>query len=105
MTAIDSIEVHIITGDRQWSGTDERVFLGIGGQEFKLDSMANDFERGSDRTYVLGKGANISNAGDNDPRGRITLEDIQAAPVYLRVGEAPAPARSAPTQQGAGSAE
>ena len=100
MTAIDSIAVRIVTGNRQWAGTDERVFLGIGGQEFELDSMANDFERGSDRTYVLGKNANISNPRDNDPRRRITLEDIQAAPVYLRIGEAPAPARAESTERG-----
>ena len=100
MTAIRSIEVHIVTGDRQWAGTDERVFLTIGGQDFELDSMANDFERGSDRTYVLGEGATVSHARQNDPRDRITLEDVQAAPIFLRVGETPKPVREVPTERG-----
>ena len=100
MKAIRSIEVHIVTGDRQWAGTDERVFLNLGGQDFELDSMANDFERGSDRTYVLGEGANVSHARQNDPRDRITLEDVQAAPVYMRVGEASKPVSEEETQRG-----
>ncbi len=99
MTAINSVEVHIVTGSRQRGGTDERVFLGLGGHEFELDSMANDFERGTDRTYVLGHGANISHAGANDPR-RLTLEEIQAAPVYLRVGDPAAPAHDEETRRG-----
>ena len=101
MTAIRTVAVHILTGDRQRAGTDERVWLGLGGQEFELDSLANDFERGSDRTYLLGHDANIRQAGENDPR-RLTLEQIQAAPVYLRVGDPAAPGHGEGTRAGPG---
>ena len=101
MTAISNVTVHIITGNRERAGTDERVWLGLGGQEFELDSVANDFERGSDRTYILGHDANIRQARDNDPR-HLTLEEIQAAPVYMRVGDPATPGQAEATQAGHG---
>ena len=81
MGDIDKVEIRIVTGDRQRAGTGEQVVLGLGGREFKLDSRANDFQRGSDRTYVLGDDSNISDARHNDPRG-IVLADVEANPVY-----------------------
>lgn len=95
MTAINSIEVQVVTGNVKNAGTDQPVYLVIGDHAFALASSANDFERGSSRTYVLGKGATISNAGDNDPR-HLTLEELNTASVRLRIGEAhPAAAQQA----------
>lgn len=93
MGNIDHVEVHIMTGDRSRAGTAERVVLGLGGQEFEIDSRANDFQRGSDVTYVLGKGATVSSARHNDPR-KLSLTDVEAHPVYLRVGLGPQAADS-----------
>jgi hypothetical protein len=101
MSEIHRVEVHIVTGDRKNAGTAEQVILGLGGQEFTLDSMANDFQRGSDRTYVLGEGANVSDARHNDPRS-LSLAEVAAQPVYLRVGPAPQQDEAEPTRGGKG---
>ena len=95
MGDIDHVDVHIVTGDRARAGTAERVQLGLGGKEFELDSRANDFQRGADVTYTLGKGANITSARHNDPRD-LNLADIEAHPVYLRIGLEP---MSTPTEE------
>ena len=88
MGDIERVEVRIVTGDRARAGTGERVVLGLGGQEFELDSSANDFQRGSDRTYILGENANISDARHNNPR-RLTRAEVESSPVYLRIGLGP----------------
>jgi hypothetical protein len=38
------------------AGTDLEVYVGSGGREFYIDSQRNfdDFERGDDRTYIIG---------------------------------------------------
>ncbi len=97
MSDIQKIEVRIVTGNRRNAGTDQQVFLVVGQHEFELDSSANDFERGSDRTYTLGEGANVSHASANGLR-KLTLSDLEAGPVKLRVGVA-APAQPAPTTE------
>ncbi len=101
MSEINRVEVHLVTGDRKNAGTAEQVILGLGGQEFALDSMANDFQRGSDRTYALGADATVSDARHNDPRG-LSLDDVTAHPVYLRVGPAPQQREEEPTRGGKG---
>ena len=101
MGDIDKVEIRIRTGDRQRAGTGEQVVLGLGGSEFKLDSRANDFQRGSDRTYVLGDDATISDARHNDPR-RLSLADVEANPVYLRLGTTPQAEEAEPTTGGKG---
>ncbi|GAA1672349.1 hypothetical protein [Microbacterium lacus] len=104
MTAITGILVQIITGDMENAGTDGRVYLGLGGREFRLDSRANDFERGSWREYILGRGPKepdlpspqirVEWPGFNDPRIGFVLDTafLDKSPVYLRfepVGEDP----------------
>jgi len=103
VSEINRVEVHIVTGDRKNAGTAEQVVLGLGGQEFTLDSMANDFQRGSDRTYILGEGANVSDARRNNPRS-LSLGDVEAQPVYLRIGEAANPIEVEATRGGKGAA-
>jgi hypothetical protein len=68
MSAINRIELRLRTGDRQDAGTDGDVFLGLAGREFNVDTTSEDFERGNDRTYIFGEGANVLRPPENDPR-------------------------------------
>jgi hypothetical protein len=96
MSSVTGIACQIITGDVEGAGTDGRVYLGIGGREFRLDSREDDYERGSWREYLLGTAAperNLSapqlrvlNWDDNSPTLRFPLDTdyLQRAPVYIR---------------------
>jgi hypothetical protein len=46
----------------------------------------DDFERGDNRLYVLGGGANIRHADQNDPRGPLQLDtdDVNRFPRWVR---------------------
>lgn len=93
MVAITTILVRILTSSERDAGTDGNVYIGLCGREFYIDSRENDFERGSDRTYILG--AELKRPGDkkypvsdpkhNDPRHpQLDTEDVEKFPVYLR---------------------
>lgn len=85
MPLIQSIQLHIQTGNLSGAGTDGDVYLGLCGREFSIDSTRDDFERGATRSYVLGDGANINNAAVNDPRSqRLFTENVSKFPVYIR---------------------
>jgi hypothetical protein len=85
---ITRIELRLFTANRSGAGTDGDVFLGVGGREFFVDSAGdvNDFERGNDRTYVFGDGADVARPEQNDPRSpwQLTLDDWRLAPRYIR---------------------
>jgi hypothetical protein len=93
MPDIKSFSATIQTANVENAGTDGDVYLGICGREFYLDSSADDFERGSNRTYKFGDGANILNKDLNDPRKpQLRSEDLNKFPVYIRFepsGESP----------------
>ena len=82
MVAISAIHVRVKTGDK---GTNGRVYAGVGGREFALDTRQNDFRANSDKTFVLGASGNVKNDNDNDPREQAmdttTLNDF---PAYIR---------------------
>jgi hypothetical protein len=96
MAAITGVLAQIITGNVDGAGTDGTVYLGLCGREFNLDSSQNDFERGSVREYILGRGPvepnlpppqiRVLNAHRNDPREGFPLDttNLDAAPVYVR---------------------
>ena len=89
MAKITSIHVLVITANVDNAGTDGDVYLGLGGREFFLDTAADDFGKGSSRTYKLGAGANVKNAGENDPRVQnLMTEEVDRYPVYLRLSPA-----------------
>jgi hypothetical protein len=77
MASVSGILCQIVTGNVDAAGTDGRVYLGLGGREFRLDSTADDFEKGSWREYILGAvpadldlpppRAPVRNADRNDP--------------------------------------
>lgn len=96
MAKITGILCQIITGNIDNAGTDGRVYLGLGGREFRLDSRADDFERGSWREYILGQGpiepnlpspqVRVENRAYNDPRLGFPLDTVNLtrSPVYIR---------------------
>ena len=54
MPPITRIKVRLKTLDVHGSGSDSLVYLGIGGREFRLESKGvDDYERATERTYVL----------------------------------------------------
>lgn len=85
MSTIQRIDVNIRTGDFENAGTDDRVYLGIGGREFRLDSSKNDFERGAGDVFVIGSNSNLKNKTRNDCRDpAIDSDDLDLFPVYIR---------------------
>ena len=99
MSHLRGMKVRLITHSDANSGTDDHIYIGVvgsrGGREFPLATANfNDFETGSDVTYVLGTifdaeppGAKhpekSTRGGDNDPQGfRIDLGDVDY--VYIR---------------------
>ena len=97
MAKVTGVFCQIITGDVDGAGTDGRVYLGIGGREFRLDSREDDYERGSWREYILGTAPletlalsppqiRVRNWEDNDPTLRLPLDtnNLPRSPVYIR---------------------
>ena len=96
MAKITGILCQIITGDVSGAGTDGRVYLGLGGREFCMNSSADDYERGSWREYVMGRGpvgpelpepqVRVLDPQQNDPRFGFKLDTVHLTqtPVYLR---------------------
>jgi hypothetical protein len=96
MAKITGILCQIITGRIDGAGTDGSVYLGLGGREFRLDSSADDYERGSWREYILGRGPvepnlpppqiRVQNKEKNDPRTLFPLDttNLNLSPVYIR---------------------
>ena len=96
MAQITGILCQMITGNVSDAGTDGRVYLGIGGREFRLDSREDDYERGSWREYILGRGPvepnlpspqiRVNDPNENDPRKGLRLDTarLSRSPVYIR---------------------
>jgi hypothetical protein len=96
MSQVTGILCQIITGNVNNAGTDGWVYLGLGGREFRLDSTADDYERGSLREYILGRsplepnlppfGIRVQNPQFNDPRVGFPLDTVNLPrnPVYIR---------------------
>jgi subtilisin family serine protease len=90
-TNISKINVKIKTGNMNGAGTNGRVYLGIGGREFRLDQPGNQFEQGDLDTFTIGTGSNIENASINDLPTFVKIEspiirhlDILLFPKYIR---------------------
>jgi hypothetical protein len=96
MAKITGILCQIITSNIDSAGTDGSVYLGLGGREFRLDSSADDYERGSWREYILGRAplepnlpspqTRVQNKDENDPRKLFPLDtvNLNRSPVYIR---------------------
>ena len=96
MAKITGILCQIITGNLEGAGTDGSVYLGLGGREFRLDSVEDDYEKGSWREYIMGVGPveptlpppqiRVNNKDQNDPRLGFPLDTVNLVrtPVYIR---------------------
>jgi hypothetical protein len=112
MAYVTGILCGIVTANIEGAGTDGRVYLGIGGREFRLASTAPDFERGSGLVYIMGKSPDepnppppqirVLNGEQNDPQvghgidARIETvpptPQLYRSPVYIRfepLGDSP----------------
>jgi hypothetical protein len=96
MARVTGILCQVITGSMDGAGTDGRVYLGLGGREFRMDSRADDYERGSWREYIMGLGPvepdlpapqiRVLNGPRNDPREGLPIDrvNLSETPVYIR---------------------
>jgi hypothetical protein len=84
MARVTRIDILVTTtGIADGGATNGRVYAGVGGMEFVLDTAGNDFQASSQLVYVIGEGSNLTN--------RVDLEfvlmdtaDVLAFPVYIR---------------------
>jgi hypothetical protein len=53
MVEITRINVIVKTGNVNGAGTDGRVYLGIGGREFRLDQPGNQFEQDDSDNFTI----------------------------------------------------
>jgi hypothetical protein len=96
MAKMETIFVRLTTKDEFNAGTDGAVYIGIGGREFQIASQKNDFERGDDRTYIIGKSPAV--LPDPNPTQNhwefgfdyyhnymIKTENLHLFPVYVRL--------------------
>jgi hypothetical protein len=91
MSHVGRISVRIVTGDINGASTNGKVYLGIGGREFRLDKLGDQFQRGDIDTFIIGDGSNIEsndfntlpdNGNNNSPR--IEFENLTNYPAYIR---------------------
>ena len=89
MTALGKIRVEIETGRGHGSGTDGNVYLGIAGREFRCDTSADDFERGSTKEYVFGPpNSNVTKRDHNNPYSPpLQVEEADIFPAYIRFAQ------------------
>lgn len=87
---ISQIKLTVRTGNRDIDD-DNRVFLGIGGREFRCrlsnDNNANPFHlQNNTITLIFGSGSNVEDSSINDPRNPLMdVSDVNNFPVYIRV--------------------
>ena len=88
MANINAISVEVKTGSRESSsGTDGRVYLGIGGRDFDLVIDGKEFQNGTTNMFLLGEGTNTgADPRNNDPRSpyQLVTETLSKYPVYIR---------------------
>ncbi len=86
MASITRIEANIATADAPAADTESDVYLGIAGREFGLSTGRDDFRRGETDRFVLGEGANVTDAQYKDPRHpQLETEDLERYPTYIRM--------------------
>jgi hypothetical protein len=94
MTHIVQIKVEIKTSNEQSAGTNGRVFLGIGGREFRLDKLGNQFQKNQTDTFTINSTSmdiensernSLPDTGNvNSPRIENNIGIAFNLPVYLR---------------------
>jgi hypothetical protein len=92
MTHVGKITATIRTGDVSGADTNGRVYLGIGGREFRLNKPGDQFRRNTQDIFIIGDGENIENPDNSNslPIGgdvnspRIEFSDLNLYPRYIR---------------------
>jgi hypothetical protein len=84
MANITQINVRIFTVQGEDTGTEDQVYLGLGGREFRLESSSNSDMNSPDFTFHLGVDSNVENPNLNDPRAPgLTTDDLEKYPIYI----------------------
>jgi hypothetical protein len=95
MVHVGQITATIKTGDVTNAPTSGRVYLGIGGREFRLNKPGDQFKRGATNEFIIGDGGNVNNprsANDlpfvdegtvNTPA--LPYDDLGLYPTYIRL--------------------
>jgi hypothetical protein len=83
MARVTRIDILVATGHLTHGGTNGRVYAGVGGCEFVLDSVGNDFQANTNLLYVIGDGSNLKHEVDLEFLLMDTA-DVLAYPVYIR---------------------
>lgn len=94
MTHVGKITAVIKTGNINDAPTNGRVYLGIGGREFRLNKPGDQFKKGATDTFIIGDGGNIDNprhanelpffqGTENCPR--LEFSDLTKFPTYVRL--------------------
>ena len=93
---VKQIRVEITTGEDRGAGTDGNIYLGICGREFRCDTTADDFEKGSTRTYIFGTLSttyptvfpNItSETYNHTSRPQLLVDEADLFPAYIRLSQ------------------
>lgn len=96
MTHVGKITVVTKTGDLTNAPTDGRVYLGIGGREFRLDKPGpgEEFRKGKQDEFIIGDGGNIENPRNGNELPffggtvncpRLEFSDLLKFPAYIRL--------------------
>jgi hypothetical protein len=95
MPHVGQITATVTTGDVTNAPTNGRVYLGIGGREFRLNKPGDQFKRHSTDIFIIGDGGNIDNprnANDLPMVGAGTINaptiefsDLNDYPKYIRL--------------------
>lgn len=92
-TSVDRITVKIKTGNKSGAGTNGKIYLGIGGREFRLNKSGNQFQQGMEDEFVLGVGSNILSNNKNglplssqftNDSPQIPFDTASSYPAYIR---------------------
>lgn len=82
---ITKIEVTIWTAAGTNTGTNDNVFFGLGGREFRLKTENPNFAAGEKDVFILGNNHNVEKSDWNDPgKPQLTTNNLYNFPVYIR---------------------
>ena len=65
-TIITQVKIAIKTGNINGASTNGKIYLGIGGREFRLDKPGDQFQRNSLDTFTIGIGSDLENPDFNN---------------------------------------
>jgi murein tripeptide amidase MpaA len=90
---VDRIIVKIQTGNKSGAGTNGKVYLGIGGREFRLNKSGNQFQKDKEDEFIIGVGSNILKPDQNglplnssfaNDSPEIPFNVVSIYPMYIR---------------------